>query len=232
MTNEKRYQAICEMLYSYDAATGNGGAQHVIRNPHEWTECKWQPFYANAAQMILDIKYQMDAKKNNSGSLAALKRICKCCMKGMEGLRGVVETIDETGEKRFVLCDGHRIIRVKEDPTSLPHVDTEKAFSSEKINNFMNVNRYGDAAELPTVPELKTYIAEKKAVYGKEKIFYGIAGKTFVDAQYLLDMLQALPDCKVIIPEKSTDPIYVVSDDGDGLLLPVRASEDVKKRAA
>ena len=57
MRNENRYQVICEMLQAYDNATGSRGADHVIKNPHEWLNCQWQPFYANAAALIISIVF-------------------------------------------------------------------------------------------------------------------------------------------------------------------------------
>jgi len=223
MKNELRYQTLCEMLYSYDAATGNGGAAHVIANPHSWTNNPYQPFYANAAYLLIEALEGMDTRTTDRGTLAAIKRIVKACPKNQPHIDGVIESVNEDGETRFVICDGARLIRLKQDPVSVKHADPEKAMNSKTINGIMNVPKYGAPLELPAVNELKAFIAEKKAKHGsKYNVPYCLGGDIYVNPMFLLDMLQALPGCQAIKPEKAYAPIYFKSEDGDGILLQVR----------
>ena len=82
--------------------------------------------------------------------------------------------------------------------------------------------------ELPTVAELKAWAAAhggKKALSaGKAKpyIWGGVVG---VNVYYLIDMLQALDNCKAYIPESKNSAIYFSGDNGEGILLPVRVAE-------
>ena len=232
MKNEKRYQAICEMLQAYDSATGNRGADHVIKNPHEWTGCVFQPFYASAAELLIDALSGIDSKTSSAGTLAAIKRFYKSIEPRNTRMNGVIENIDRDGNTRFVLCDGHRLIRLNTDPVSIPHVDKEKAFDSDSINKIMDVEKNGEKLHLPTVQELKAYIAEMKAKHGTKTITpYCIDGFIYVNPQFLLDFIQALPGCEAIKPEKATHPIYFHSEDGDGILLPISPAS-VKTNAA
>lgn len=227
MKNERRYQALCEMLQAYDAATGNRGADHVIKNPNEWINNAWQPFYANAATLLIEALEGMDNAKSDRSALAAIKRICKGTENMQAGLRGIIPSVDADGRETFTICDGHRMVRLYQDPQSLPHVDAEKAFSSKEINRIMDVQKYGEKLNLPTIAEIKAFIAETKAKYGKDASRHPICIDNFiyVNPQYLLDMLQALPDCEAIRPTNKKHPIYFKSDAGDGILLPVNYVE-------
>ena len=237
MKHENRYQVICEMLQAYDNATGNRGADHVIKNPHEWLNCQWQPFYANAAALIIEAREAMNTKTTGAGYLAALKRIVKNVPDHMcNSMGGIFETIDAAGTTKYTLCDGHRILRLDQDVTSLPHVEKEKAFSSDSINKMMNdskLNKTGEALNLPTVAEIKAFIAEQKAKHGsKNNIPICIDGYIYVNPQYLLDFVQALPDCKAYKPENNRSPIYFAADNGDGILLPVNPAAYQTTKAA
>lgn len=232
MNSEKRYQSICEMLHSYDMATGNRGADHVIKNPFEWVNNPYQPFYATAADLLIDTLSGIDSKITSASTLAAIKRFYKSTNRNAARMHGIVENIDENGVKRFVIIDGYRLIRLNADPVSIPHVDKEKAFDSDSINKIMQVNRYGEKLNLPTVQELKAFISEMKAKHGtKNNIPYCIDGFIYVNPQFLLDFMQALPGCEAIRPEDAKHPIYFKSEDGDGILLPVNPAT-VKDNAA
>lgn len=232
MDNEKRYQTICEMLYSYDMATGNRGADHVIKNPYEWTACSFQPFYAAAAEMLIDTLSGIDSKMSSAATAAAIKRFYKSTSDKAEGLRGIIDNTDVYGNKRYVLCDGHRLIRLNREPVSIPRVGEKAAFNSDSINKVMDVKQEGEVLPLPTVQELKAFISEMKAKHGtKNRIPYCIDGFIYVNPQFLLDFIQALPGCVAIRPEKATHPIYFKSEDGDGILLPVNPAS-VKENAA
>ena len=79
---------------------------------------------------------------------------------------------------------------------------------------------------------MKAFISEMKAKHGaKNNIPYCIDGFIYVNPQFLLDFMQALPGCEAIRPEDAKHPIYFKSEDGDGILLPVNPAT-VKDNAA
>ena len=52
-------------------------------------------------------------------------------------------------------------------------------------------------------------------------------GLPAVDAKYLVDMLEALPDCKAFCkPGKNPAPVYFVSGEDDGILLPIKKHQE------
>lgn len=50
---------------------------------------------------------------------------------------------------------------------------------------------------------------------------YSLDEKIYCNAQYLIDMIEALPNAAVTY-KSNIEPIYFKSDDGEGLLLPIR----------
>ena len=220
MKHENRYRAICEMLQAYDNATGNRGADHVIKHPQEWLNNHFQPFYANAAALLIEAREAMDTKTTDKAALAAIKRIIKNT--DLIDLRGIFETVDSAGSAKYTLCDGHRILRLDSDYSSVEHCEKPRV-NPENITKMMNdAARYGEKMNLPTVAELKAFIAANKAKYGsKNTIPYCIDGFVYVNPHYLLDFIQALPDCTAYKPANNKSPIYFAADTGDGILLPV-----------
>ena len=78
--------------------------------------------------------------------------------------------------------------------------------------------------DLPEEGEVKAYIARCKAAAGNKHTYsYQLAENVYVNPQYLLDMLQALPGCTCYTDADKVGKamIYFVADNGDGVLLPV-----------
>lgn len=218
MTAEKRYELIVGMLRMHEVnGLTEGITDEVIKNPSAWVNSELLPFYANGAQLILECREEMD-KQNGvaSSSLAAIKRIYKsaCSSTSKEEFHGAFKS----GEK-WTICDGYRIVRLNSKPESIPEtksdLDIERAIGSA---------RDGEIVALPSVSEVKTKIAELKAMYGrnwKNMPIEPLPG-WYCNPQYLLDMLQALPNGRAHLPKNSISPLYYESDDGDALVLPVR----------
>lgn len=121
---------------------------------------------------------------------------------------------------KWVLLDGHRIVRLNADVSSLPHMaEGRKPYVIDKFFE----PEYPVEAVLPTIAELKAFIAEM----GKERkpIIFEVNGVQHgFDPKYLLELQQILPNAKHYFPESNTcrDCLYSVSEDGeDALTLPV-----------
>lgn len=129
------------------------------------------------------------------------------------------------------ICDGFRLIEFFE-PLPLEKIregvqpiDAARVMPPDK-------NARGAVLELPTVAELKAYIKEekalKKAVKDKSGVLYDFGAELpAVNAQFLFDMLEALPGC--VARASSARPLlnalYFECSDGCGILLPVRKKE-------
>lgn len=219
MTPKKTYQHVCEMLHSYDSATGNTAAAKVISDPSDFIRC-FNPFYESAAALLLDAKTRMDKKASPASVVSAVKRMVKSAVAGRNRLlQGMVYQ-----RGLYCVCDGYRILRLQEDVTSVQHI--ENTPSTPDLANLMQqaIDSMTVKLDLPEEYEVKAYIARCKAAAGnKHTLSYQLAENVYVNPQYLLDMLQALPGCTCYtdVDKAGKAMIYFVADNGDGVLLPV-----------
>lgn len=222
MTDEKRYELICSMLRSYDAISDGAmnAAEEVIRDPETWQNTPYFPFYADAAKMLLDARQGLDKKATGAGRMAAIKRVYKsAASQGRECYRGAFRSGD-----RWAICDGYRFIRLNSKPESIPEcaggVDLDKSIPQDVQNS--------EVVTLPNAAEIKAAIAELKSKYGRDWNYKhpieALPG-WWCNAQYLLDMVQALPDGTAYAPKNCYSPLYYHSEDGDAILLPVRHTD-------
>lgn len=220
MTNEMLYKHICVMLQEYDLHTGNRGATNVIANPEQWISSNYFPFYAAAAEMLIEIRTRLDAKTTPRTTLAAITRIYKNCNDSRPDMKGIFSY-----EGRFVICDGYRLLRMTNDISSLPHVTNDFDVASA----MKGIGPTAETLKLPTIGELKAFIAANKVRHGRTKLTssYCLDNYIWCNSQYLIDMIQALPGCTAYKPKRPISPIYFEAPNGDdGLLLPVHPPEN------
>ena len=129
---------------------------------------------------------------------------------------------------RQYVCDGFRLVMLF-TPADLPAIpddigtiDAERILEPARMNN-------GAILNLPDAATVRAYIKTEREKHRGERPAYKPLwdfgdGLPRVNAQYLLDMLETFPDavatCRTEKPLISS--IYFRSDDGDGVLLPVR----------
>lgn len=219
MTPEKTYQLVCEMLHSYDSATGNDAAEKVISDTSDFLRC-FNLFYESAAALLLDAKTRMDKSSSTASVVSAAKRICKSAVEqNRKHLGGLVYQ-----DEYYCLCDGYRILRLKEDITSLPHLENKP--DQPNLGSLMKqaIENQTLQIALPDPADVKVYISRIKAKgLSTKEVSYQLSDGVYVNPQYLLDMLQTLPGCTCYTDAdragKAT--IYFIADNGDGILLPV-----------
>ena len=219
MTPEKTYQLVCEMLHSYDSATGNDVAEKVISDTPDFL-CCFNPFYESAAALLLDARERMDKKTSPASVVSAVKRICKSAVDSNRMCLGGL--VFQNGY--YCLCDGYRILRLKEDITSLPHL--ENSPDQSNLGSIMKqaIENQTLQIALPDPADVKVYISRIKAKgLSTKEVSYQLSDGVYVNPQYLLDMLQALPGCTCYTDADRAGkvPIYFIADNGDGILLPV-----------
>lgn len=224
MTNEKFYEHVCEMLREYDLHTGNNGADGVIANPEKWVSSDYFPFYAAAAEILIEVRTRLDTKTTPRIQQNAIARIVRNCPITHPNMRGLFSY-----EDRFVVVDGYRLIRLQNDISSLPHVKNNFDVASA----MKYVGPTAETLQLPTVGELRAFIVANKIRHGKKIIPapYCLDGFIWCNPQYLIDMIQALPGCTAYKPKKQVSPIYFETPNGDdGILLPVRPPDEEKEK--
>lgn len=223
MTNERRYTNALYMLERWENAAMNSDelTRAVEKDPRKWINAAAFPVAAAAAEIMVEALDNMAKSKAGAGAVNVAKRVYQ----ENEPCRARLAGIFESGGK-WTVCDGYRAIMFNDDMPELPHVDggslakslPDMIYKAEKL----------EPLELPTVAELKAWAAAhggKKALSaGKAKpyIWGGVVG---VNVYYLIDMLQALENCRAYLPESKNSAIYFSGDNGDGILLPVRVAE-------
>ena len=223
MTNERRYATALYMLERWEAAALNsdGLTRAVEKDPRKWTGNTVFPVAAAAAEIMVEALDNMAKSKAGAGAVNVAKRVYSENERCRPSLAGIFES----GGK-WTVCDGYRAIMFNDDMPELPHVDGGSIAKS--LPDMIDKAEKLEALELPTVAELKAWAAAhggKKALSaGKAKpyIWGGVVG---VNVYYLIDMLQALENCKAYIPESKNSAIYFSGDNGEGILLPVRVAE-------
>lgn len=171
--------------------------------------------------------------------LSAAERILKSAQKVQKG-KPALHTTWEGREGQY-LTDGFRAARIKEK-MPLPvlwgvHVGK---FTYPDLDAFIDplTNSIAPMVHLPlpAKKDLRAFIkAERKRLFemGERPIprwEFG-HGLPWVNAQYLLDMMDLLPGCTALYPEGRSDhePIYFTAKNGDGILLPVMTNHKDKK---
>lgn len=181
------------------------------------------------ADLRADIGEQTARKNGKGAAYAAAKRICKSAMQHANvTVHGY--WMDEEG--RQCLCDGFRGVRLA-NIYELPKLDP--TFNPMNLDKCMPLD-CTERVELPDLAELKTALkiwkAENPKPKGKRANSYNLPvcrydfgeGKPEFDAQYLIDMMEALPGAEAYINPARGDKssIYFKGDAGDGVLMPMR----------
>lgn len=258
MTNEKLFMAVTNIVRCFseiekDKQDIASTAEKMIKDPASWlAEYGKIDYFASASLMKSAAEILLDCVANmNKGSssdekkaAAAAKRYYKTAHE--EGQR--LPALDGVwaADGYYNICDGHRILRLVKDRPELPKLQYEgqkynvKAIMDGSINDAEKV-----IIEAPDIVSVKTFLAAEKArikgVKGasvKPYIIKDPAGRPLIglNPQFIIDALEALPGA-VWYGSADNKPVYIVSEDGDSLLLPVfirnaeegAAKEDIAK---
>lgn len=226
MTNEQLYQTafagLCDALTKFYGDGENseniiGTAKKMVSAP--WG---WEKVFDTYIVAYAEISYhaQQEIFKKSVGKAApAIKRIINNVPEARTGFKGWWKD----AEGRACICDGVRAVRLNSgevkgiDELPTPSIDLDRSMSSKQNTKDL---------ELPTIQELKAFIAEQKAIgaWTKYKSVSYDFGENLpaVNPEYLIDILQILPDAKArIVPGNMSAAIYFEGSDGDAILLPM-----------
>lgn len=163
--------------------------------------------------------YTKSARNSSKPSLSAIKRI----------LKGAINDALKKAwwqDGLWAVCDGYRMVGLKEAVPSIPTYD-------ENVDKYQTMNAKGvwfplfdgtplEEVEIPQKGEIKQAILDAKAK-GDKKAYIKV-GVRFFDAQYLLDMVDILPNAKMYQADGNQfHPNYFRDEEGNiGVLLPIR----------
>lgn len=182
-------------------------------------------------QLINDIAKDEAKKLNKTKPYSAAIRILKNAKKstGNTALHYACNT--ENGQ---YVCDSYKAVKFYE-PLPLPiSEDSEKYPNVESIINA-NKNYKAVNIELPDIKYLKTWVKTFKYKNSKKVIsIFMLENKTenikyFVNAQYLLDVMECLPGCCCFVRTKKNDTLPALhfnAEIGEGVLMPLNPFEE------
>ena len=127
-------------------------------------------------------------------------------------------------EGRQCICDGYRAFRLNEAlPLEERPADAGDPLNLDKV--FPDICKGYAATPLPSAKEVKAFIALERAAKGRKAtpLWDFGKGKPAVNAAYLIDLLNVLPDATEIYYGGPCSPLYAKSERGDAVLLPVKA---------
>lgn len=215
MTANETVKSVSIILRELDTMTEQNLVDKIIREPWNWTQSNFMA-YAAAAKILADAYIKMDVKTTSKNKLAAIKRIYRSCPSSRPSMQGFF-----TYENQYVLCDGHRLIRLQEDLVSIPHV-TGGNLDVGKVMKDAIILEGGKTLKVPDLATLKMLKASSDQKPVTRAL---INGFVCVNLQYLIDMMEALPGCIMYQPDKPINPIYMKAPNGDdGILLPMHHS--------
>lgn len=199
--------------------------EKILSRIHEIIDMSVEPVTRLAledlsAELAEQVRAEYAASRGEANAARTITALLKAVKKSNPTTALRYAWID--GEGRQCVCDGDRAFRLKE-PLPLEErpagagepIDLEKIFKSVKCCA---------AAPLPDAKELKAFIALERAKKGRKAVLawdFG-EGKPAVNAAYLLDLLNVLPDAAEIHYGKPLEPLYAKSERGEALLMPIR----------
>lgn len=193
---------------------------------------------ANSRQILDQIAADLEAEiryttSHNTGRASAL-RIVNSLLKGVrKGGRTSLHYAWTDTHNRQCVCDGYRAYRLN-DPLPLEPrpddcgtpIDLDKLFPGSYTDY--------DLIDLPSAADVKAHIALEKANGNKKGILYDCGWqKPVFNAVYLLELLELFPEAKkaFVLPgqERIIKPMFVVTERGDAILLPIRSKDHYRK---
>lgn len=169
--------------------------------------------------------HEMQRKEGRGSQLAGAKSLLKAAKKASRGaaLQGV--WIDGKGHQ--CLCSGYHAARLLRPLEGLPKIPED--VTPPNLDPIFDGCQANKPLDLPSVADVKLHIAQEKAenpdkYKGKraKPVLYDFGdGKPLVNAQYLLDLLQLLPNCSATWDGNPIRIIMFNAQEGDGCLCPV-----------
>ena len=181
-----------------------------LENPSQYVDV---PVIGHIAWIMAEALEGMDTKITPKTTVSAVKRMIDS---KREDFRGIFER-----DGMFCVCDGYRMVRLKNDIKCLPHVSGGTLEPQKYIDGF-GFERI--ELSLPKIAELKAWLKQHPYSKYQDRPPFLLGGCIPVNGEFLKDMLLALPDCKAYLPQKIHNPILFEAETGDGILLPIRVN--------
>ena len=181
--------------------------------------CKLESLSADLAEQV---RAEYAASRGEANAARTISALLKANKKDSGRTALHYAWID--GKGRQCVCDGFRAFRLNEAlPLEERPADAGDPLNLDKV--VPDIRKGYAAVALPSAKEVKAFIALERAAKGRKvsPVWDFGKGKPAVNAAYLLDLLNVLPDAAEIYCGGPFSPLYAKSERGDAVLLPVRA---------
>ena len=176
-------------------------------------------------QLEADMLIEQSKKSGTKSIVTAANRIIKNAeLRNKPMLEGMFTNQTRDGSTLYCVCDSYVAIRFNEKPL-LPEIDEKWHGQEMQLEQIVKPMDGSKEIALPDIGELKVYIKTHKI---KEKnnpkkvadYLLDEELNLWVDQQYLLNVMECLPDCKAYAANRIS-PIYFKAENGDGVVMPV-----------
>lgn len=185
---------------------------------------------ALSADLAAQVRAEYAASRGEANAARTISALLKAMKKDFGRTALHYAWID--GKGRQCVCDGFRAFRLNEAlPLEERPADAGDPIDLDKV--IPDIRKGYAAVALPDVKEVKAFIALERAAKGRKcsPVWDLGRGKPAVNAAYLVDLLNVLPDATEIYCGGLFSPLYAKSERGDAVLLPVRSEEKAAEYA-
>lgn len=189
--------------------------------------CKLESLSADLAEQV---RAEYAASRGEANAARTISALLKAAKKDSGRTALHYAWID--GKGRQCVCDCFRAFRLNEAlPLEERPADAGDPIDLDKV--IPDIRKGYAAVALPDVKEVKAFIALERAAKGRKcsPVWDLGRGKPVVNAAYLVDLLNVLPDATEIYCGGLFSPLYAKSERGDAVLLPVRSEEKAAEYA-
>lgn len=190
--------------------------------------------YISLQNLIHDVEGEIRDECNKENGKGSVAKAAERILKVAQGQSRKAFHKAYRGKKGVLLCDGFRAVRFNLD-TAPSLVEHPERYDYPDIDRIIDGSKHNDVpVNVPSLGELRAFIKTEKARLKAKrekgvrlKLMEGSEYEIHVDAQFLLDMLEALPGATVTASRQRTamSAVYFKAENGEGILLPLRQPE-------
>ena len=190
--------------------------------------------YIALQNLITEVESEIRDECNKEAGKSSVAKAAQRILKNAQACQPTRPAFHKAyrSHRALSICDGFRAVRFNLD--TAPILDEHP----ENYHDYIDVDRIIDGftgndvpVNVPSLGELRAFIKTEKArlkAKGQKGVrlilMEGTETEIHLDAQFLLDMLEALPGATVSAARRNTatSGVYFKAENGDGVLLPLR----------
>lgn len=189
--------------------------------------------YIRLQGLIAEVESDIRDEENKASGKGSVAKAAERILKSAQGQPRDCLYKAYKGKKGVLICDTFRAVRFTSAPVLPTHPD---GYEYPDIDHVIDGSKGNDVlVNVQSLGELRAFIKTEKARLKAKKdkstvrlILPDVNGfEVHLNAEYLLDMLEALPGATVTASRRDTwrSAVYFNAENGDGVLLPLRPPE-------